>query len=562
MQIKKIRTKLLMSFLVIVLFMVLLSGYSYFILSQSNENAEKVADEQLPLLIAEENLNIIVSNLIATARGYLLSEGDYADRFYMHVEEFEEFSSEALALTTGEGQQELQALVQTNREWIQDIDQNVLGVYDAGDPDQALENFETMNGTARELIEGYSALVNEREQLITEMEDQIVAEGETAITIQVIAVVITLVISVVLAFIISNRISKPINLIKDQMRKVGDGKLNLKPLKVESKDEIGQMAAETNHMQHRLQEIITNISQATEEMTSHSEELMQSSSEVQSVSEQVSATMQELASGSESQANHAGEIATAMDNFIQKVEVSNENGEKIQQSSTEVVDMAEKGHELMQSSEQQMKSIDSIVQESVEKVEALDVQYQNISKFVSVIQEIAEQTNLLSLNAAIEAARAGEQGKGFAVVANEVKKLAEQSSESVSEIIDLVNTIQKESEEVTNSLQTGFEQVQKGTSQINETSETFGRIRLQISQMDDHIEQMKTELEEIAGNGQEMSNSVQEIASLSEESSAGIEETSASMEETNSSMQEVSASSEQLAGLAEQLKERVSRFKL
>lgn len=542
--------------------MVLLSGYSYFILSQSNENAEKVADEQLPLLIAEENLNIIVSNLIATARGYLLSEGDYADRFYMHVEEFEEFSSEALALTTGEGQQELQALVQTNREWIQDIDQNVLGVYDAGDPDQALENFETMNGTARELIEGYSALVNEREQLITEMEDQIVAEGETAITIQVIAVVITLVISVVLAFIISNRISKPINLIKDQMRKVGDGKLNLKPLKVESKDEIGQMAAETNHMQHRLQEIITNISQATEEMTSHSEELMQSSSEVQSVSEQVSATMQELASGSESQANHAGEIATAMDNFIQKVEVSNENGEKIQQSSTEVVDMAEKGHELMQSSEQQMKSIDSIVQESVEKVEALDVQYQNISKFVSVIQEIAEQTNLLSLNAAIEAARAGEQGKGFAVVANEVKKLAEQSSESVSEIIDLVNTIQKESEEVTNSLQTGFEQVQKGTSQINETSETFGRIRLQISQMDDHIEQMKTELEEIAGNGQEMSNSVQEIASLSEESSAGIEETSASMEETNSSMQEVSASSEQLAGLAEQLKERVSRFKL
>src|SRR5699024_7225345 len=235
---------------------------------------------------------------------------------------------------------------------------NVLGVYDAGDPDQALENFETMNGTARELIEGYSALVNEREQLITEMEDQIVAEGETAITIQVIAVVITLVISVVLAFIISNRISRPINLIKDQMRKVGDGKLNLKPLKVESKDEIGQMAAETNHMQHRLQEIITNISQATEEMTSHSEELMQSSSEVQSVSERDSATMQELASGSESQANHAGEIATAIDNFIQKVEVSNENGEKIQQSSTEVVDMAEKGHELMQSSEHQMKSID------------------------------------------------------------------------------------------------------------------------------------------------------------------------------------------------------------
>ena len=562
MQFKKIRTKILMSFLIIVLFMVSLSIYSNFAMNQSNTNAEEIADEQLPLLIAEENLNVVVSNLIATARGYLLSEGDYAERFDMHVGEFEEFSSDALELISGKEEEELQTLVQTNREWIRGIEQNVLDVYDAGEPEEALENFEALNGTARELIEGYATLVETREQMITEMEERIVGEGETAITIQTVAMIAIFIVSVILAVLMSNRISRPINQIKDRMREIGDGNLNMEPLQVKMKDEIGQMATEANEVQQNLAAMITNISQASGEMTSHSEELMQSSSEVQSVSEQVSATMQELASGSESQANHAGELAAGMESFIQKVVATNESGETVQNSSNDVVEMADRGYELMTRSENQMHSIDSIVRESVEKVEALDVQYQNISKFVAVIQEIAEQTNLLSLNAAIEAARAGEHGKGFAVVADEVKKLAEQSSASVSEIIDLVNTIQKESEDVTQSLQTGFEQVQQGTSQINETTETFDQIRSLIDQMGSHVEQMNTDLQDIAENGQEMSQSVQEIASLTEESSAGVEETSASMEETNSSMQEVSGSSEQLASLAENLNERISSFKL
>src|SRR5699024_12131680 len=130
MQFKKIRTKILMSFLIIVLFMVSLSIYSNFAMNQSNTNAEEIADEQLPLLIAEDNLNVVVSNLIATARGYLLSEGDYAERFDMHVGEFEEFSSDALELISGKEEEELQTLVQTNREWIRGIEQNVLDVYD------------------------------------------------------------------------------------------------------------------------------------------------------------------------------------------------------------------------------------------------------------------------------------------------------------------------------------------------------------------------------------------------------------------------------------------------
>src|SRR5690606_37931007 len=122
-------------------------------------------------------------------------------------------------------------------------------------------------------------------------------------------------------------------------------------------------------------------------ISSHSEELTQSAHEVKQGTEQISATMEELAAGTERQADFASELSSLMTTFVTKVEEANGHGELIQDSSNEVLEMTNNGRSLMESSRDQMLKIDQIVRESVQKVDQLNLQAQEISKLVVVIKE-------------------------------------------------------------------------------------------------------------------------------------------------------------------------------
>ncbi|WP_419095336.1 methyl-accepting chemotaxis protein [Aeribacillus kexueae] len=315
------------------------------------------------------------------------------------------------------------------------------------------------------------------------------------------------------------------------------------------------MADELRKMVHD----ISNVSSVIHERNQH---LKQSSLEVQEGSKQIAYTMQELSIGAETQADSASSLAESMVTYTNKMEELHENGLIMEEKSKMVLQQTDTGSELMNESMKQMEVITDRMDEAVQKVQTLEQRSKDINKLVEVIQSIADQTNLLALNAAIEAARAGEYGRGFAVVADEVRKLAEQVSHSVVDIQTIVEIVQKETKEVTNSLHSGYKQVQEGTSLIQETGAAFEMIQNHINEVSDLIQTARVELTEILQTSETMNQSITNIASLTEEAAAGIEQTAASAKVSNQLSDTMSNHAKALTDLAEKLNLLVQRFKL
>ncbi|WP_062051107.1 methyl-accepting chemotaxis protein [Bacillus sp. JCM 19034] len=422
------------------------------------------------------------------------------------------------------------------------------------------------------LEEGYALLEHSNQETmklipaLNEQQAEAISDAmrskEVATTVLISAIVLSIIIGGILVFLISRMVSRHLNRVIDISRQVADGNLNVNMIEYDGNDEVSQLGQATNTMITNLRTIISQTSKVSETVNSRSEELNQAANEVNTGTEQVASTMQELTSGAETQANSAVNLTSTMESFLAKIEEANINGEVVSKSSTEVLAVTKNGGQLMEQSVQQMNVIDQIVKDAVQKVKGLDSQTQEISKLVAVINDIAGQTNLLALNAAIEAARAGEHGKGFAVVADEVRKLAEQVSESVSDITTIVSNIQLESTAVATSLQGGYQEVEKGTSQIKTTGETFTEINQSIKQMVQNIETITNNLTNMTEQSEKMKEAIEGISEVSEEAVAGIEQTAASTEQTSSSMEEVAKSSEELSKLAEILNELVQKFKL
>lgn len=557
---KSIKHKIIFAFSIVILLVLITNIYNYITVNQNNNTVEEIVEEDLQRLIAYKGLETTMANRISTARGYVLSgDSDFKDRFDAYTEQGIEF--ETLARSVGVSE-EFEDVLKRTVEWRTAISEDVFAVYDRGDVDQAMDNLNELTPVVREIMDGYEELAQGATDEINQSGEQIVSDGARSLLIISIVSVVIVVLSIGAALFTAQIISKPIKMVMERMKSIASGDLSQEDLTINSKDEVGQLVGATNQMTAKIREILSDINVVSETVTSHSEELTQSANEVKAGSEQIATTMQELASGSETQAESAGDLASIMGTFAENVQEVNENSERVQEYTKDVIGLTTKGSELMTSSTKQMAKIDQIVQEAVTKVEGLDQQTQQISQLVAVIEGIADQTNLLALNAAIEAARAGEQGKGFAVVADEVRKLAEQVAVSVKDITGIVGTIQNESSVVAESLKDGYKEVEAGTSQIITTGETFDEISQSISNMVHTIDQVSDHIADIASKSQEMNGNVEEIASISEEAAAGVEETSAATEQTSSSMEEVAASSEQLARLAEELNGLVRRFKL
>ncbi|WP_062350705.1 methyl-accepting chemotaxis protein [Bacillus kwashiorkori] len=559
-QFNTIRKRLLFGFSLIIVLSLLIATYNFLAVDKSNELTTDIVKKDLSLLIADEQIALNMADRAGLVRAFFLNEDEkYRETFESMLESSIELENKIIQLSDSET---TKALIAKKVEWGTLTDQ-IFTEYDKGNKDKALDILtKQAEPLANELIIGFTESAKEREVAINQKAEDIIRYNNNSARVGIGVALFAVILGVIISLVTSRKIARPIRIVASRMNKIADGNLSHKPLETNLRDEIGQLILSTNVMNSNMQKLLKNIYEVSQTVTGHSEELAQSANEVQAGAEQIALTMQELATGSERQASSTTEISEVMVDFAEKMQATSAQSEKIEHVSTEIMELTNGGSELMDTSKEQMVKIDKIVLESVEKVQKLSNESQEISKLIVVIKEIADQTNLLALNAAIEAARAGEHGKGFAVVADEVRKLAEQVGASVTEISNIVKNIQQGYHSVTDSLETGYKEVEQGTEKINITSETFNKISYSISQMVENIHKVSENQTEMSTKTEEIISSIQEIAAIAQESAAGIEQTTAATEETTSSMEDIATSSAKLAELAENLNNEITKFKL
>ncbi|MDF2945623.1 MAG: methyl-accepting chemotaxis protein [Bacillales bacterium] len=423
---------------------------------------------------------------------------------------------------------------------------------------EIMDEFDTFASDINSKIENYRVeAAKSIEHKIKSIEESI----SYAKIISSISVIITSLITLISSYLFTIPVVNSIKYLNEKSQKYATGDLS-DEIEINRKDEVGELANAMSIMQQNLRRVVQDVSLASNNVSSRSNELSSVTTEVKNSNIHIVTTIQELASGADSQAASANDLLRTMEDFSQRIKLASDSGENIINYSNNVLDMTKGGSHDMQTSVSTMKKINTIVKESVENVRSLDNETKEIYKLVNVIQEIATQTNLLSLNAAIEAARAGEQGKGFAIVANEVRKLAEQVSNSVSDITNIVTKIQGDSSKVVQTLESGYVDVEEGTKQIQMTGEKFVEIENYVSEMVNQIHNIGNHFSHLTNSSKEMNSFIEVVASVTQESAAGIEEISATIQQTSASFEDISYNVEQLSNLANQLNNEIRTFKL
>jgi len=494
---------------VIIAFMVILAGIGIWSLQNMNNSVNQIVKvNNMKILLAQNIQNAIAaidkSALVISLvndPGITKSEQDSRETqraiYKSSVDRFEKIENT-------KKDKELIADIKDNFTITQTTLDSIVQEITAGNSQKAKDMLTGSLEISKRLGEACSKLVKyQEEQTITSGKES-QKTFMTALYALAGCGIVVFVIALVLALWLTRSITKPLSEGVFVAQRIAEGDLTAR-IEAVGTDETGQLMGALKNMVSKLQNIIGEVKTAAKNIASSSHELK--------------ANAELMSKGAGEQAGRAAQVATASEEMSQTVLDIAKNTSSIETSAIDTTKLAKDGEIVVNRSVDKVKSIAQTIDQSAQLVKSLGERSNQIGEIVNVINDIADQTNLLALNAAIEAARAGEQGRGFAVVADEVRKLAERTGNSTSEIGDMVKSIQNEVHQVVVSMENITKEVKAGVDLSTQAGDVLRSIVESADKLHLMVQQIASATEEMASTSEEINKDIEMISSLSADTS-------------------------------------------
>jgi methyl-accepting chemotaxis protein len=558
-----IRMKMLTGFLAVAVVLIISGSFLFNSLSKMDKSSQELLNHKVDILLNASNITKIAVQQSSALRDYLLTQ---TEESLNRLNQANQTQSQQLKTTAQlelreEDKQSITKLQNLSKDFQTKADKVVSLA--KTDRQASIELASTtvipvgreMEYEAERMVKAQQQLLNEGNKANSDMADQLKL-------INLITIIATSILAMVIGYFVSILIAKPILRISKSAQQIADGDLTGANIVIKNKDEVGDLADSFNQMKSNLQRLISEIQAGAEHVASSSEELAAGAVQTNQATEQISSSIQKVAEGTEHQVQSVMACVQAVNEMSAGVQQIAVNAQNVTDVVIATADRSLEGNHAIQSAVQQMQSINNTMEDLTRVITGLGERSKDIGKIVELITAIAKQTNLLALNAAIESARAGEHGRGFAVVANEVRNLAEQSSQSAQQIAELITTIQQEAKSSVVSVETGRAEVSEGIRIVNQAGETFEHIHRSINHVSDEIQNVSASVEQMSANTEQVVAAITSISETSEEAVAESQTVSAATQEQLASMAEISSAVASLSTMAEQLQGQIGKFKV